>query len=297
MSDAAYPKRERFFAHRFVRLLAKTCAAQDIGPDGCWLLAVIAHLEDSKRYSASVSFYNAQLMAVMGFTREHTLIAARTRAVKAGWLHYEQGAKRQPGRYWVTIPEQCDRVPDGSCDESVRGLTEENVSATKETAGSSTDENVSESVGMASAKEQGKRQPFLPNPNPEPKRESAQVDPRLLELIDQWNDAALAIHAPTVHRDPPPTNLRTIWKRLDKDRELREAFEDIPAIVAAVRRAAFCHGRGWFTLPFLFTKDRETKVLRVRKLLNGEYADNGARKQNVSDDRFSYDPEQPCKPI
>lgn len=36
-----YPRREPFFAHRFVRLLFKVCAAQTIGPDGVALLTCI----------------------------------------------------------------------------------------------------------------------------------------------------------------------------------------------------------------------------------------------------------------
>jgi len=125
-----YPKRGRYFSNRFLRILTKTCAAQDIGPDGCWLLTVIASLEDAKHYSDAVTFYNGQLMAVTAFTREHSLIAARTRAVEAGWLHYEPGRKRKPGRYWVTIPTRFAPVPDGPCDEDPCDYADDNASET-----------------------------------------------------------------------------------------------------------------------------------------------------------------------
>ena len=160
-----YPSRPRYFAHRYCRLLAKTCAAQDIGSDGCWMLAVIALLEDSKRYSDAVTFYNGPLMTVTGFTREHTMIVVRRRAVESGWLHYEPGAKRKPGRYWVTVPERFADIPDGACDDADL-FPDDSVSEP-----GLTDDFVSESVGKASVKPQGKRQPFLPIPNPIPKEE------------------------------------------------------------------------------------------------------------------------------
>lgn len=114
-----YPKRESHFAHRFTRLMAKCCAAQDIGPEGCWLVAVIAHTEDAKRYSGAVTFYNEQLMPLCGFTAVTTFARARKRAVDCGWLHYEPGFRRRAGRYWVMIPEG-DKLTksDGPIDES-----------------------------------------------------------------------------------------------------------------------------------------------------------------------------------
>jgi len=160
-STPTYPRRDQHFAHRYCRLLTKTCAAQDIGPDGCWLLSVIAMLEDTKRYSSPVTFYNAQLMMVAGFTREHTLIAVRKRAIDAGWLYYRGGTKRNPGVYWVTIPDRYADTPDGPCDENTPQYSDESVS-----------ESVRESVGKASVNEQGKRRESVspstlyPIPNP-----------------------------------------------------------------------------------------------------------------------------------
>lgn len=116
-----YPKRPTHFAYKFCRLLTKVVAAQEIGPDGCWLLAVVAHQEDAKRYSGPVTFYNGQLLSPAGFNSEESLVRVRARCMEFGWLHYERGAKRKPGKYWVTIPEGID-VADGPIDE---GLPEE----------------------------------------------------------------------------------------------------------------------------------------------------------------------------
>lgn len=113
-----YPKREPFFAHRFCRLLTKSAAAQELGPETCWMLTVISHQEDVKRYRGAVTFYNGQLMPLCGFDSENRLNRARQRAIDAGWLHYEPGLKRHPGRYWVILPLYLDDLPDTPCDET-----------------------------------------------------------------------------------------------------------------------------------------------------------------------------------
>jgi hypothetical protein len=80
----------------------------------------IAHQEDAKRYKAPVTFYNEQLMPLIGVTKWETLDNARKRAEKAGWLYYEPGnrGQRLPGRYWVTIPTELDDLADNPCDET-----------------------------------------------------------------------------------------------------------------------------------------------------------------------------------
>jgi len=116
---ASYPTdRPAYFAARFVRLLTKAAAAQEIGPDAAWLLTIIVQQEDSKRYRAAVTFWNDQLLPLCGFGSRERLNNTRRRAVDAGWLHYEQGGKGRPGRYWVTIPPDYADVPDGPCDEN-----------------------------------------------------------------------------------------------------------------------------------------------------------------------------------
>jgi hypothetical protein len=116
---ATYPSRHPYFAHRYCRLLTKTCAAQDIGHVAFVLCVTIAHLEDAKRYKRPVTFFNEQLMPLIGVTKWESLDRARQRASQAGWLHYEAGARgqRMPGLYWVEIPPQLDGMDDAPCDE------------------------------------------------------------------------------------------------------------------------------------------------------------------------------------
>ncbi len=108
---AEYPKRPKFFAHKFCRLLGHVCAAHEIGPETCYLLTQIAHCEDSKHYSNGVTYWSEQLQLIAGMSKTG-LWRATKRAVAAGWLHYEPGTKRRPSRYWVTIPPRYEGVPD-----------------------------------------------------------------------------------------------------------------------------------------------------------------------------------------
>lgn len=123
------PDRPKFYAHKLVRLMVRTCAAQEIGSDGAWLVTIIAHTEDAGHYRKAVSFWNSQLQSVSGLETWDRLDRARKKAVKAGWLHYEPGGKGKVGLYWVTEPPHAEGLPDGAVDEDdpniLRALTEE----------------------------------------------------------------------------------------------------------------------------------------------------------------------------
>jgi hypothetical protein len=118
MPTVAYPKRPAFFAHRFTRLLFKACVANEIGTDALALLVAIVHTEDAKGYRGAVTFWNEQLMPLIGVNGVKSLIRIRNKAVEAGWLHYEQGGKGVVGRYWVLIPPDFDGVDDSPTDEN-----------------------------------------------------------------------------------------------------------------------------------------------------------------------------------
>lgn len=116
-SSTAYPRRPPFFAHRFVRLLFRTCAAAEIGPDAALLLVAVAHTEDAKRYTGPVRFFAENLADQCGFSVS-SMSRARAKAVTSGWLHYEPGAKRRMATYWVMIPDRFADIPDGPNDHS-----------------------------------------------------------------------------------------------------------------------------------------------------------------------------------
>lgn len=128
-----YPKREPFFAHRFVRVLQKSCAAQDIGRDACLLLTFIAHTEDAARYRGPVRFWNEQLMTTLAFNNRRQLNNCRQKAIDYGWLVYNRKNDRAVGNYFVQIPEQFSDIPDTeiepvgnfSCDVCATGTVHE----------------------------------------------------------------------------------------------------------------------------------------------------------------------------
>jgi hypothetical protein len=114
-----YPKREPFFAHKFVRLLTKSCAAQDIGLNAFSLLCVIAHQEDAARYCGPVRFWNEQLMSTLSLS-PRALRDAREKAIKFGWLIYFRENDRATGHYFVTVPERFSILSDAPIEETQR---------------------------------------------------------------------------------------------------------------------------------------------------------------------------------
>lgn len=156
-----YPKREPFFAHKFVRLLTKSCAAQDIGLNAFALLCVIAHQEDSARYSGPVRFWNEQLMNVLGFKSPKQLNDCRAKAIQFGWLGYERSGNREVGRYAVTIPEGFEGLDDSPI-ESIRSVNHSESGTNKERIA----ERLGDESRNESVRESGK--PSVPSPVPVP---------------------------------------------------------------------------------------------------------------------------------
>ncbi|MDB5312076.1 MAG: hypothetical protein JWO38_6278 [Gemmataceae bacterium] len=103
-SALPYPDRPPQFDRLFIRAMADRCAANQIGPAGCWLLTVIVRQEDVNRYAGLVDFWTGQLMGLLGAGSEGTLKRVRNDCVRAGWLVYLPGKKGKAARYWVQIP-------------------------------------------------------------------------------------------------------------------------------------------------------------------------------------------------
>ncbi len=101
---AAYPGREPFFYNRFAKTVLTSHLAQLIGPIAVLLLLIVAQVEDSVRYSRPVTFFEGQLLPMLGVASWRALNRARRAAVDAGWLNYRPGGKGRPGVYWVEIP-------------------------------------------------------------------------------------------------------------------------------------------------------------------------------------------------
>lgn len=102
--------------------MGKTCAALEIGPTACWLVALVVSQEDKCRYSKPIAFFNDQLAALAGVSKPATLRRAREAAVDAGWLVYipsKKGSKK-PGRYWSDIPPEHRKIDDAEfCEPAI----------------------------------------------------------------------------------------------------------------------------------------------------------------------------------
>lgn len=152
-----YPRRDSHFAHRYTRLLAHVCAAQEIGHDACYLCVIIVHCEDAKKYRDAVTYWNEQLQAIAGLSPAG-LWRARKKAVAAEWLHYQPGRKGQAARYWVTIPTRFQNLPDVNLGAEIPIHIEE----AKKDFPLQIEEESGRNAG-------GIRRTFYPNPNPDPK--------------------------------------------------------------------------------------------------------------------------------
>ena len=157
-----YPKRESHFAHRFVRILHKSCAAQDIGTSAFALLCVIVHTEDASRYRGPCRFWNSQLMETLGFKSPKQLDAARDKAIEFGWLYYNRAGNRQVGEYYVIIPDRYLDITDSPIEEPIHSEYGTNSGMNNGTNG----ERKPERLGNGNGTESGK--PSIPNPNPIP---------------------------------------------------------------------------------------------------------------------------------
>lgn len=202
-----YPQRPSHFAHKFTRLIYKTCLAQEIGRDACFMLVMIAHTEDASHYSRPVTFYNKSLMDVCGFNSEKQLINNRNKAIQAGWLNYCPGKKGKAGVYWVIIPPQFqdrDDLPtsedfdhDFNTNEQTSGVKNGSTNAVKVT-------------GKAEGKTQGKWKykrsesdshsslslPRTQNPDPDPLFEcdfdpvlnESKLESKTVEMCKQFSE-------------------------------------------------------------------------------------------------------------
>ena len=113
-----YPaNRPKFWAMQYIRAMTKTCAANEVGSLGAFLCSVIATTEDASGYRRAVTYWDGQLLPITGAKNEKAMALARTNCVKAGWLHYEPGAKARPGKYWTTMPLHAVGIDDHPTDE------------------------------------------------------------------------------------------------------------------------------------------------------------------------------------
>jgi hypothetical protein len=214
-----YPKRPQYFAMRVIRLLGKTCAAQEMGATGVLLVSWVAVTEDAAGYRRPVTFFDGQLMPIVGVDSQKTLARARTKAVEAGWLVYEPGCKGRAGLYCVAIPAHVKSLDDAPSDEihdEIRDAAETAdvridgkcpVKFTEQTAS-----NRGQSDRESTEKVQGKGQTFLPIPSPSPKSSHTGETVAFRETFLQGPSAAFKRFSEAYPRKGKPAEAWRVWQ-------------------------------------------------------------------------------------
>jgi len=267
--ELQYPDRSAFFAHKFVRLLQKSCAALDIGQGACLFLCYIAHTEDAARYSGPVRFWNEQLMTVMGFKSPKQLNEARSRAEDAGWLVYERSGNRQVGRYWVTIPDRFEGLDDTVIEDNHSVNHSESGTNSGMNSGMNKEriaERISDGKRNEKVTESGK--PSIPSPDPDPNpiprgEESLSAIAAPPAINTGWQRMILEAFDATfgTHSRLTPGRIKHLNARW-KDAWWKENWQ---AALDRGGRSAFLRGandRGWtIGLEFFLRPDTATNIL------------------------------------
>jgi hypothetical protein len=133
---------------------------------------------------------------------------------------------------------------------------------------------VNETTPGGGTRRQGKKTNRT-RPNEQEKERPADagaVPAGLVELIDGWNGLGEQIVKPGngARKDPPAEETLSGWRRAMKHPAQRAAFSDTPGLLTAIRGAKFCHGQPWFTLPWLFGKNKNGEM-NVCRLISGAY--------------------------
>ncbi len=172
-----YQQRQKFHAHKLVRLLFKSCAAQEVSSDAMLLVIHVSHTEDAARYQGPVRFWNSQLNETLGFKHPRKIGAARESAVGAGWLHYHRDHDRAVGKYWTLLPPHVAKFDDAPIEDSY------SESGTQ-TDGSCSDNGIRS--GTRSGIGSGTRSGTPSNPSPKPKPNSEPSDSRPAPLASEF---------------------------------------------------------------------------------------------------------------
>jgi hypothetical protein len=272
MSDPPkYPTRGSHFGIRVCRLLHKTCAAQEIGPIGTLLVTFVALQEDACRYKKPVTFYDGQLMPILGVTSQATITAARRKAVEAGWLVYLRGWKGKASTYWVAVPSVANGLEDAPIAEDADpSFDQDSVQKMNRNAiesRSNQDRNAIESRSKVDG--------YLPNPIPNPKEthtgasqnESTETVPTHpyvdwisaeRDFLQFWGDSSHTCRVSYIPAEYMPA-FQARWS----DDEWRS---DAPRAIARLASSQFWSGRKVTLKQFL-------EPLFVTNLLSGGYED------------------------
>jgi hypothetical protein len=290
-SAADYPSTERegcHFAIRYLKWLMSCGASTEIGPDAVAVLVAVVTLEDEVHHRYAPNFYNEQLAHRCGMQSTHALIRARQRAIDAGLLHYEPGAKRSPGRYWVLGFDAESAWHEAEFSAQSASNPEGNPNHTSNAVRKA--HRIRKESAECSAQSASNPLTSIPNTyraNLIPKKESALAE--LEEWISTWN----AWH--DKHLVPSRTSatkaVTKAWKKSQTDPEIRTLLADRSAIATAIERSNFVREGSWFRLEKLLVGRNKDGELIVRLLIDGAYANKQRRTANTGPG-VTFDPKR-----
>ena len=287
-NTSQYPKRAPYFGVRVCRLLHKSTAAQEIGSLGALLVTFVALQEDACRYKKAVTFYDGQLMPVLGVSSQDTLTNARKKAVDAGWLIYKRGKKGTASTYWVAVPAHVSGLEDAPLSEDLeRDFNPdavEKIDRIRIESRSETDRNPIESRSEADAS-------FLkPLPTPKENTHTVRNSDFAADAVDAitvptgpyldwvsahrdfllpWNDSPN-----TCHQSYVPAECEAMFRARWEDDDWRSRFS---RAIARLGSSPFWSGKKCRMKQFL-----ESGF--VNDLLNGGYDGNTIRAANAGSD-------------
>lgn len=125
-------------------------------------------------------------------------------------------------------------------------------------------------------KEKSDPQPDGSGPPPDPKVPNSE---KLDELISAFEALPPGIGHKIQNRRGK--EILKGWRRVQRDPEWRQAFEDIPKLMARIRDGTYLHGQGWFRFVWLFATGK-TGEKNVLKILEDRYDERkkGAERKN-----------------
>ncbi|MEZ6067186.1 MAG: hypothetical protein R3B90_16135 [Planctomycetaceae bacterium] len=243
-------------------MLLKTCAAQEIGPDGVTMLTFIVHTEDAAHYRRPVAFFNEQLAAICGMSVA-SMKRTREKCINGRWMGYVPGAKRRAAKYWVLVPDFAAGLDDHPTDDDEAGDIPAQAEPLSEPAEEIVAQKMAQSEPATVQKAAGKRATYIPEPVfiPKPLKGGGEVSAADCKIVvDSWN----AVEGVTACRKLTDDRVRKLRTRL-ADSDWRDNWREA---LDRVSRSPFCIGggdRGWRAdFDWFIRPDTLTKILEGR---------------------------------
>jgi hypothetical protein len=126
-----YPKRDPYFAIRYLHALDDAGVIKIAGGSAAALIAYVVRREDRLRYQHAPTFWQSELMSHLDITQSKSFRRVRQRAIESGLLYFDARGTRMAARYWVLIPDWLQhRFPNqAAANHSTSGIIAETNSS------------------------------------------------------------------------------------------------------------------------------------------------------------------------